>query len=159
MLITDILSRSNVLFKLPARDKGAVLEALARHAAGALGIDYRPVLKSLSEREALGSTGMGGGMAIPHAYLPGLAAPIGVLARLEAPVDFDAVDRQPVDIVFLLLLTVSRDATPLNAMACAARGLRDPDVIGDLLSASNASELYDAVRSRKSKTPATAVSG
>ncbi len=155
MLITDFLPRSNV-FELSARSKEAVLAALARHAARAVGLgDHGPLLEALLKREELGSTGMGGAIAMPHAYLPELDRPVGFLARLDTAIDFDAVDGQPVEIVVLLLLSTRRQGAPLNAMACAARCLRDPAVVVPLFAASGTRELHDAPKCCTARAPIT----
>jgi PTS system nitrogen regulatory IIA component len=95
----------------------------------------------LVKREALGSTGMGGGMAIPHARLAGLSKPFGLLARLDQGIDFDAVDGEPVDIVFLLLLPEASDAD-INALACVARKLRDTQVLAAVRRAKDARGIF-----------------
>ncbi len=145
MLISDLLAPADVLFDLRARDKDRVLQAMARRAADALGIDGDTVIDALRRREALGSTGIGGGIALPHARLSAVTAPYGVLARLRTPIAFESVDDRPVDLVFLLLLPVDPLAEPVNALACAARRLRDRDVVANLRRAASAADLYPAI--------------
>ena len=118
------------------------------HASRAFGVDRAIVFEALSKREALGSTGMGGGVAMPHARLAHITAPRALLARLVSPVDFDAVDGRPVDLVLLLLLPAASTGAALNAMACAARRLRDPLVTAALRSASESDDLYEIVCGR-----------
>ena len=145
MLIADLLRPANVLPRLRAPDKAGVLGALTDHASRSFGVDRAALLGALSKREALGSTGMGGGIAMPHARLADVGAPQAVLARLAPPVDFDAVDGRPVDRVLLLLLPAASSSAALNAMACAARCLHDPAVTAAMRSASGADELYATV--------------
>ena len=97
------------------------------------------VQTALDKREALGSTGMGGGIAVPHARLPGLARPFGLMVRLRKPIDFDAVDGEPVDIVFLLLLP---EPGSTQALAMVARKLRDRSLLEKFRSAKDARELH-----------------
>jgi PTS system nitrogen regulatory IIA component len=96
------------------------------------------------KREALGSTGTGAGIAIPHARLEGIARPFGILVRLAKPIDFEAIDGQPVDLVFLLLLPAEPQGDQLNALACAARMLRDAQILRDLRRAADDAALYRA---------------
>ena len=103
------------------------------------------ILSALQQREALGSTGMGGGIAIPHARLPEVRRPFGLFARLRAPVAFDAVDERPVDLVFLLLLPTDPRGEQLNALACIARCLRDAAVAAGVHGARDAAEIYAVV--------------
>src|SRR6266851_1065325 len=100
MEIKDFLAPLHVVIDLRASDKKRLLEELARRAAAAVGLGAESIASALSKREALGSTGTGGGVAVPHARLAGLGRPFGLLARLTKPVDFDAIDGQPVDLVF-----------------------------------------------------------
>jgi PTS system nitrogen regulatory IIA component len=88
---------------------------------------------------------MGSGVAIPHARFPDLRKPFGLLARLRKPIDFEAVDGRPVDIVFLLLAPVAPESDQLNALACIARKLRNPDIVSELRKAKHGSALYQAI--------------
>ena len=97
------------------------------------------------KREGLGSTGIGGGIAIPHARLPDLQRPYGLLAKLKAPIEFDAIDGQAVDLVFVLLLPAAAESEQLGALALVARRLRPPENRARLRAAKNASELYSAI--------------
>jgi len=96
----------------------------------------------LQKGEELGSTGMGGGVAIPHARFHHLHKPFGMLVPLKKPIDFDAVDGKPVDTIALLLLPDARDGERLGALACFARKLRDPSVITALRRARDGAEIY-----------------
>lgn len=145
MDITDFLSPADALTELRAPDKARVLQELSARAAATLKLDADGVSTDLLKREELGSTGMGNGVAIPHARFAELAKPFGILARLKKAIAFDAIDAQPVDIVFLLLLPSAADAGQLNALACVARKLRDPKVLAELRRADDGVALYRAM--------------
>ena len=144
MEIKDFLSPDNALIKVRAPDKTRLLQDLAARAAAALNLDANLVSIELLKREALGSTGTGDGVAIPHARIPDLKRPFGILVRLRHAIDFEAIDGQPVDIVFLLLLPQSQ-GDPLNALASVARKLRDPEAVRRIRNAADETELYDAI--------------
>jgi PTS system nitrogen regulatory IIA component len=103
------------------------------------------IAAEILRREELGSTGTGGGVAIPHARIQGLNRSFGILARLNRPIDFEAIDGRPVDLVFLLLLPANPVGEQLKALASVARKLRDPACLRDLRSASSSAGLYDAM--------------
>ena len=125
MTIGDFLTREDVILDLRVADKRRLLEDLAQHAATSARIGSGVIVEALKAREALGSTGMGGGIAIPHARLAPLSRPIGFFARLRPLVAFDAIDGQRIDLVFLLLLPIEGHGKHLDALACVARRLRD----------------------------------
>jgi nitrogen PTS system EIIA component len=145
MKISDLLSPANVMVEVRASDKGQLLRDLARVAASALQLPAELIATELNKREELGSTGMGNGVAIPHARFAALAKPFGILARLRQPIDFDAIDGERVDLVFVLLLPASPDGEQLGALACVARQLRLPSVIERLRRLKQPSELYAAI--------------
>jgi len=145
MEIKDFLLPTDALIKVRAPDKTRLLQELAARAASALNLAADRISVELLKREALGSTGTGGGVAIPHARIPDLKAPFGTLVRLKHAVDFDAIDGKPVDIVFLLLLPAQSQGDPLNALASVARRLRDPESVLRLRRAADAAELYSAM--------------
>jgi len=145
MNIKAFLSPSDVLLDLRARDKVAVLEELSSRAAAVLNLPAEAIAHEIERREELGSTGIGGGVSMPHARFREVKKPFGLLARLKQPVNFEAIDGQPVDLVFLLLLPASSQLDQLNTLAAVARKLRDPNVLADLRLATTASELYKAV--------------
>jgi PTS system nitrogen regulatory IIA component len=126
MDIRDFLSPADIMIDVRASDKTRLLQQLAAQAANALGLDSDEVSEQITKREELGSTGVGNGVGLPHARLPGLKAPFGFLARLRHGIDFEAIDGQPVDVVFLLLLPETGDGAQLNALASVARALRRP---------------------------------
>jgi nitrogen PTS system EIIA component len=130
---------------LRAKGKMQLLQELARRAAKSLGIEVRPILKALTAREELGSTGVGHGIALPHARIPGLARLFSLFARLEKPIEFDAVDARPVDLVFLLLVPANADKEHLAALASVSRCLRDPETARRLRATSEPHALYDVL--------------
>ncbi|MGU3464465.1 PTS sugar transporter subunit IIA [Methylobacterium sp. C33D] len=148
MTVDRILAPSDALVGLRAAGKGALLEELARRAAGALGLAPETILAALIRRETLGSTGVGDGVALPHARLEAIARPYGILTRLRDPIDFDAVDDRPVDLVVLLLLPTAAEGEALNALACVARRLRDPGAAAAMRGARDAAALYAAATGR-----------
>ena len=132
MELADILSEGSVIVCAKVRDKTELLEKLADHAAGVTGQNRNAVLEALSNREALGSTGLGNGIAIPHGKLPGLTGVTAIFAKLSEPVDFDSVDDQPVDLVVVLLAPVGAGADHLKALARVARLLRTESLVEEL---------------------------
>ncbi|CAO4149371.1 Nitrogen regulatory protein [Methylorubrum aminovorans] len=148
MTVDDILAPADVVHGLRASGKTTLLEDLARRAAKSLDLDADTILAALIRREGLGSTGVGDGLALPHARLEAVRKPFGLLARLREPLDFDAVDERPVDLVFLLLLPTAEGGNHLNALACVARKLRDPDTAAALRGARDAAGLHASVSAR-----------
>ena len=142
MKVSDFLSSADVTIDTAFVDKRKLLEDLAQRAATVVNIEPNLILAELQKREELGSTGMGGGVAIPHARFHHLHKPFGMLVRLKKPIDFDAVDGKPVDTIALLLLPDARDGERLGALACFARKLRDPSVITALRRARDGAEIY-----------------
>ncbi len=132
MDLSDLINSDAVLPALKANSKKQVLQALAEKAAEMTGRDERTIFELLVQREKLGSTGVGGGVAIPHGRIAGLEGIFGMFARLARPVDFEAVDEQPVDLVFLLLAPEGAGADHLKALARIARILRDPAIVAAL---------------------------
>lgn len=128
MDISELIGPGTVLAGLKATSKDQCLDLLARHAGEATGVAGDAIAAALKRREALGSTGIGGGIAMPHAPIAGLAGPFGLLACLAKPVQFDAVDGEPVDIVCLILTPEAGQGQHLNALACVARRLQRQEV-------------------------------
>jgi PTS system nitrogen regulatory IIA component len=145
MDIGDFLSPNDAIPDIRARDKTLLLKELCARAAAALKLDAGSIAGEIFKREELGSTGVGSGVAIPHARVQGLKTPFGILARLQRPMDFNAIDGKPVDIVFLLLLPAAPAGEQLNALASVARRLRDPDAVRALRGASNRAALHRAM--------------
>lgn len=145
MRIRDFLSLGDVVLDVRAADKHQLLQQLSAQAAGGAGLDGDEVAMKLMKREALGSTGVGNGVALPHARIAGLKAPFGLLARLHHAIDFDAIDDQPVDIVFLLLLPETENGDQLNALASAARTLRNSESLRSIRKAADREAVYEAM--------------
>lgn len=135
MPLTDLLAAHAVLPALKAKNKKQVLQELAARAAELSGGQETEIFETLLHRERLGSTGLGQGVAIPHGKLPGLNRLVGLFARLEKPVDFEALDGQPVDLIFLLLAPEGAGADHLKALARIARLLRDEQTAAQLRAA------------------------
>jgi len=142
MEIEDLITPAGVIPKLRATGKKHALQELAKRAADVTGLHERAIFDVLLERERLGSTGVGNGIAIPHGKLPELQKLHGVFARLDSPIDFDSVDDQPVDLVFLLLAPEAAGADHLKALARVSRLLRDRTVCEKLRGANSADALY-----------------
>ena len=145
MKISDLLSPNDVLVDVRTSNKRQLLQEFAARAADSLGLRVDQVAPYLIKREELGSTGIGRGVAIPHARLPDLQRPYGLLAKLRHPIEFEAIDAQAVDIVFVLLLPAKVESGQLEALALAARVLRPPGNLVRLRNATTASELYSAI--------------
>jgi len=145
MKISDLLSPTDVLIDVRASNKRQLLQEFAVRAADGLGLRVDQVAPYLLKREELGSTGIGRGVAIPHARLPDLQRPYGLLAKLRQPIEFEAIDGQAVDIVFVLLLPAAVESGQLEALALVARVLRPPENLVRLRDARNPSELYAAI--------------
>ena len=142
MEIADLLSLSGVLDDVRAGSKKQALQELSAIAAAQTEQEERAVLDLLLARERLGSTGVGAGVAIPHGKLAGLTRISAVFARLREPIDYDAVDGKPVDLIFLLLAPDSAGSDHLKALALVSRLLRDHRVCARLRGADNAEALY-----------------
>ena len=142
MEIADLITPRSVVAQLRVSNKKQALQELAKRAAGLTGIQEREIYDVLVERERLGSTGIGMGVGIPHGRLPSLDTLCGVFARLDRPVPFDAIDDQPVDLIFLLLAPEGAGADHLKALARVSRLLRDRTICEKLRGTDNADALY-----------------
>lgn len=142
MEIEDILAENCIVTSLKATSKKQVLEELAAKAAASTGLPEREIFDVLLERERLGTTGVGSGIAIPHGKIAGLDKLFGCFARLQDPVDFDAVDSEPVDLIFLLLAPESAGADHLKALARISRVLRDHAKCDKLRNAPTPEKIY-----------------
>jgi PTS system nitrogen regulatory IIA component len=142
MPLNDLVAPSAIIPVLKVNGKKQLLQELAAKAAELSGQNERAIFEILLQREKLGSTGVGNGIAIPHGKLARLNKLFGLFARLERPVDFEALDGQPVDLVFLLLAPEGAGADHLKALARVARILRDPDVARKLRDSRDAAALY-----------------
>jgi len=128
MQIGDILDRGAIAARASAPNKRQALTAVAEIAARNFGLDAAAILEALSEREAAGSTGVGYGVAVPHARLAGLDRMRGVFVRLDLPVEFESVDEQPVDLIFALFAPPNASSEHLRALARVSRLLRQGDL-------------------------------
>jgi nitrogen PTS system EIIA component len=142
MEIRDLLQPEAVVADLKAANKKQLLQELARHAAKITGVNDRKIYETLLERERLGSTGVGSGIAIPHGKLSDFKRLYGVFARLDRAVEFDSIDEQPVDLIFLLLAPEGAGADHLKALARVSRLLRDSSMCDKLRGAETADGLY-----------------
>ena len=128
MPLSDLVAPNAVYPPLRVNSKKQALQELAERAAELTGRSEREIFETLLQRERLGSTGVGNGIAIPHGKMAKMDRLFGLFARLEKPIDFEALDGEPVDLIFLLLAPESAGADHLKALARIARLLRDPDI-------------------------------
>lgn len=142
MQLADILPFDALLSSVKASGKKQALQEIAHRAADVYGINCGNVIEGLLTRERLGSTAMGAGVAIPHARIEGLDSIVGIFARLEKPVDFEAADGQGVDLLFTLLAPEQAGANHLRALAKVSRILRDPAIREKLRKSDNAEALH-----------------
>lgn len=142
MDLSDLLSPDSVIPALKVNSKKQAIQELANRAAARIGLSEREIFDTLLQRERLGSTGVGHGVAIPHGKLVSLDRLFGIFARLDRAVDFDALDDQPVDIIFLLLAPEGAGADHLKALARIARQLRDPDIAEKLRATTDPAALF-----------------
>lgn len=150
MEITDLLDPSGVIPNLRVTSKRQALQELARRAATLTGEDEHKIFESLWERERLGSTGIGNGTAVPHGRISGLKRALTLFARLEKPLDFDAIDSQPVDLIFLLLTPADAGADHLKALARISRLLRNRAMCAKLRGTESADGIYALLTDRAS---------
>jgi len=143
MELADILSEEAVIVCTGNKSKTDVLKALCTCAGKTTGHDVETIFEAVNERELLGSTGLGNGIAIPHGKVVGLNGVTAVFARLDPPIDFEAVDDQPVDILVMLLAPIGAGADHLKALARVARILRTDSVVARLRRTESPHELYE----------------
>ena len=140
--ISEILAIDCVDAGLTAANKKALFQQLGAAAAKRIGVDAKEIVAALNERERLGSTGYGGGGAIPHGRIEGLPHVFGYFAGLTAPIDFQAVDNLPVDLVFMLLSPPDAGADHLKALASVSRALRDRSTVAKLRGARSKDAIF-----------------
>lgn len=140
--LSDILAIDSIDADMTAANKKALFQQLGVAAARRTGIAARHIVASLNERERLGSTGYGAGAAIPHGRVEGLERVFGYFARLTAPIDFQAVDNMPVDLIFLLLSPPDAGAEHLKALASVSRALRDRQTVAKLRGARSKDAIF-----------------
>ena len=153
MPLTDLVAPNAVIPALKVNSKKQAIQELAAKAAKLTGQNERAIFETLLQREKLGSTGIGDGIAIPHGKLPKLEKLVGLFARLERGIDFESLDGQPVDLIFLLLAPEGAGADHLKALARVARLLREADVVTRLRETRDADSLY-AILARPSSEAA-----
>jgi PTS system nitrogen regulatory IIA component len=146
--VDDFLSPDRLLLGFPSTSKGQLFHDLAALAGTATGIDPALILAALEQREKLGTTGIGEGVAIPHARLPGIERLVGFFVRLATPIEYDALDDAPVDLVFLLVAPESESTLQLKALARIARLLRDADLAARLRTEAAPEEVFELLRGR-----------
>lgn len=144
--LSDLIREDAILPALKANSKKQVLQELAERASAITGLSEREIFDTVVQRERLGSTAVGKGIAIPHGKLAGLPRIVGVFGKLSRPVDFDSLDDEPVDLVFLLIAPEAAGADHLKALSKVARILRDPGTVTALRNAYDAGAIYALMR-------------
>jgi PTS system nitrogen regulatory IIA component len=142
MDLGDLIDEKAVIGALRVSSKKQALQVLAERIGKMTRLDERAVFDALLQRERLGSTGVGHGIAIPHAKLPGMPRILGLFARLEKPIDFEALDDEPVDLIFVLIAPEGAGADHLKALARVARVLRDPAIAAKLRGTMDTTALF-----------------
>jgi PTS system nitrogen regulatory IIA component len=145
MEVADFLKPDGVIVGLRPANKGQLLRELAVRAGPAVGVNAQRILDALMAREELGSTGVGHGIAVPHARIEGLGRLFGLFVRLEKAIEFAAIDEQPVDLVFLLLIPSGAGSEHLAGLAAVSRRLRDKDVTRQLRAQKDPGELFQTL--------------
>ncbi|MDH5797914.1 MAG: PTS sugar transporter subunit IIA [Paracoccaceae bacterium] len=153
MELSSILSPAAVRFAAKATSKKRLILDLGELASQAYGLELEPTVDALLERESLGPTGVGHGVAIPHARLSGLDRVVGAFIRLEKPAEFDAVDRQPCDLIFGLFAPVDAGVEHLKALALVSRTMRDSGICAKLR-ANNDPAILHAILTERQATQA-----
>lgn len=143
MDLSDLINSDSISLSLKAKNKKHALQELSASAALLTGLPERDIFDTLLQRERLGSTGVGEGIAIPHGKIAGLDKIVGLFARMDKPIDFEAVDDEPVDLVFLLLAPESAGADHLKALARISRFLRSPAAVESLRAAGSEDAVYE----------------
>jgi PTS system nitrogen regulatory IIA component len=157
MTLDSLIDKQSVLANLKAANKKQLLQELSQAMATRVAIDHRVIFETLLKREKLGSTGIGQGIAIPHGKVPSISRVYGLFARLAQPVDFESVDGQTVDLVFVLLAPEHAGADHLKALAKISRILRDSAVVAKLRGTEDAEGLY-AILTEPAANPASSAS-
>ncbi len=142
MELCDLLKADSVIADFKASSKKQAIQSLSRYLADQLGLDPRKVFERTLEREKLGSTGVGRGVAIPHARIEGIDSVKGLFVRLNTPIEFDSVDGRPVDLMFMLLAPIEAGADHLKALAKVSRTLRDEKTCEKLRATDDSSALF-----------------
>jgi nitrogen PTS system EIIA component len=151
---SDILSPAGIAAGLAVASKKQLFQHIGSLASALVGIDPKLVVERLGERERLGSTGFGGGIAIPHGKIDGLDHVVGLFARLAQPIDFSAIDSLPIDLVFVLLSPPEAGVEHLKALARVSRRMRDRDFVAKLRGAGSPDAIYALFASGESRDAA-----
>ena len=154
MQLSDLIASDAVLCDVRANSKKQFLQLISEHAAKRVGADARRIFETLSQRERLGSTGIGNGVAIPHGKLEGLDGISVHFVRLAKPLAFDAMDDEPIDLAFLLLAPEGAGADHLKALSRVARVMREPQMLDRLRSAPDAAAIHQLLS--QARQPAAA---
>lgn len=154
MPLRDLIDARSVVGVLRVSSKKQLLQLMAERASERTGIDSRSIFEALLQREKLGSTGVGHGIAIPHAKLPRLAGVTGLFARLDRPIDYEALDDEPIDLVFLLLAPEQAGADHLKALAKVSRILRDTKTATRLRGTHDPDALFAILHSESQRSAA-----
>ncbi|MEE2745376.1 MAG: PTS IIA-like nitrogen regulatory protein PtsN [Pseudomonadota bacterium] len=154
MEIVDILSPEYILANLKVTSKKHALQELSKFVSSKVELLERDILETLLERERLGSTGVGNGIAIPHGKIESLSGLIGFFARLERPIDFEAIDEHPVDLIFLLLAPESAGADHLKALALISRLMRNQPICNKLRLSDNSEAIHALLTDNKANQAA-----
>ncbi|HZT48844.1 MAG TPA: PTS IIA-like nitrogen regulatory protein PtsN [Hyphomicrobiaceae bacterium] len=145
MDLADLITPEAIYPSLKAKTKKQALQEMAQRASALTGVDAREIFDTLMQRERLGSTGIGSGIAIPHGRVAALRKIVSVFARLEEPIEFEALDNEPVDLIFLLLAPEHAGADHLKALARISRLLREPATIDKLRASRDRAALYSVL--------------
>ncbi len=145
MRLTDIIKPDRIILGLRAGDKVQALSEIAKRASAHLPIESSIILDALAAREKLGSTGFGRGFALPHVRIEGLDRLFSLLVRLAKPIEYEAIDGKPVDILFLLLIPSDKGNEHVAALAAVSRSMRDEGNLAAVRKAGNPSALFDAL--------------
>ncbi len=145
MKLTDLLKPDRIILGLKASDKGQALAEISKRASAHLPVQAPNILAALAAREKLGSTGFGRGFALPHVRLEGIDSLFGLMVRLAKPIDYEAIDEKPVDILFLLLIPVEKGNEHVAALAAVSRSMREQPVLESVRKAATPGALLDAL--------------
>jgi len=154
MAMTDILTRERVVAGLKVGSKKQLLQSLAAIAARDTGRSEDEIFDVLTQRERLGSTGVGNGVAIPHGKLPNFDGIVGTFATLASPLEFDSIDDQPVDVAFMLLAPEGAGADHLKALSRIARVLKQQSLLGQLRQMQDEDSLFALLTTRETANAA-----
>ncbi|MCL4152164.1 UNVERIFIED_CONTAM: hypothetical protein GTU68_048849 [Idotea baltica] len=152
--LSSLLESGVIVASFDATSRKQAIHALAGEIAAATGLSHRIIENAVMERERLGSTGVGEGVAIPHARLEGLDEPVGGFMRLTSGVDFESIDERPCDLVFMLLAPVNAGADHLRALAQVSRAFRQADVRGALREAKTEEDIRRVICKTSTRSPA-----